>query len=86
MKSSVSGKSISTAEVTNISINGIWLLFNKREYFLPFADFPWFRNARISELHNVKVLHGDHLYWPDLDIDLTAEIIGNVESYPLVYK
>ena len=27
-----------------------------------------------------------HLYWPDLDVDLTIDMIVNPEAYPLRYK
>ena len=34
---------------------------------------------------NVEVSPG-HFYWPDLDIDLTEEIIEHPERFPLVAK
>jgi hypothetical protein len=37
------GTSTSTLEVTNISKHGFWLLLDRRELFLPFEDFPWFK-------------------------------------------
>ncbi len=42
MKLKNHGKSISGAEVIQISPCGIWLLINDTEYFLPYEDFPWF--------------------------------------------
>lgn len=86
MKSSVVGKSASRAEITNISVHGIWLLFKGKEYFLPFSEYPWFKSARISEIQNVKLVHHSHLFWPDLDVDLSKEILENLESYPLISK
>ncbi|MEI7997995.1 MAG: hypothetical protein WCH62_00600 [Candidatus Omnitrophota bacterium] len=35
------GKNTSNPEVTQISPNGIWLLFNDNEYFLSYEDFPF---------------------------------------------
>jgi hypothetical protein len=86
MKSSVGGKPILKAEITNISPHGIWLYLSNKEYLLSFTDFPWFKTARISEIQNVKVLHKNHLYWPDLDVDLTTDIIEHLESYPLICR
>jgi hypothetical protein len=86
MKSSVNGKLTLKAEVTNISIHGIWLLFGQKEFFLPFPDFPWFKEARLAEVQNIQVVHDDHLYWPDLDVDLSIQMLENLESYPLVWK
>ena len=86
MKSKVHGKCILKSEVTNISLHGIWLLFRQKEYFLPFSDFPWFKNARIGEIQNIETLHRDHLYWPDLDVDLSVHMLEDLDSYPLVWK
>jgi len=86
MNSLTLGKSISTIEVTNISIHGIWLLVNDKEYFLPFENFPWFKDKPISAIFNVVELSPGHFYWPLLDIDLTEEIIEHPERFPLVSK
>jgi len=73
-------------EVTNISVHGFWLLLGENEYFLPFNDFPWFKNARISEISDVALLSDQHLYWGKLDIDLTLNMIQNPRQYPLISK
>jgi len=86
MKLSKNGKNISKTEITNISEHGFWILLKGREYFLPFAKYPWFKNAKVSSIIDVKILHGHHLYWPKLDIDLTTEIIEHPDRYPLTYK
>jgi hypothetical protein len=86
MKSAKPGKRTSAVEVTNVSPHGLWLLLNEREHFLPFEHFPWFRDATIGELTNVKLPQSHHLHWPDLDVDLAVESLENPESYPLVSK
>ena len=86
MKSSINGKSISRAEIANISIHGIWILFQKKEYFLPFSEFPWFKDATLSQIHNVETIHKNHLNWPELDVDINIKILENIESYPLIWK
>lgn len=73
-------------EVSHISIHGLWICFEDREYFLPYEVYPWFKDAKISEIQNLKLLHGKHLYWPDLDIDLVLESLKFPEKYPLRYK
>ncbi len=85
MKSKIAGESTSQVEVLNISKYGLWLLVNQNEYFLPFSTFPWFKNANISSVLNVKLPQPYHLYWPDLDVDLELESIESPEKYPLVY-
>ncbi len=86
MKSARAGRNASKPEVTNISLHGFWILVSEKEYFLPFTSFPWFRQAKIDDILNVKLFSNQHLYWPALDIDLTIDIIENPDKFPLVYK
>jgi len=55
------------------------------EHFLPYESYPWFLNATIKQIYNVKLLFGFHLRWPDLDIDLELDALKHPESYPLIY-
>ena len=84
MKSAALGQSTSLAEVTNVSPHGFWLFVGERELFVPFNQFPWFREASVREITNVQLPSPHHLYWPDLDIDLAVESIEHPEKYPLV--
>lgn len=86
MKLKELGKNSSVVEVTQISPYGIWLLARGEEYFLPYKRFFWFEDATVSEIHNVRLLHGFHLRWPDLDIDLHLDSLKDPDKYPLVYK
>ena len=86
MKSATNGASTSSVEVTNISTHGFWLWVAGSEYFLPFADFPWFKNAKVADILNVDRHANDHLHWPALDVDLTLDMIENPRAYPLIYK
>ena len=86
MKSPVDGKSTLAVEVTQIDMQGIWLLLRDKELFLPFENFPWFRNATVSAIHNVQLLNERRLRWPELDIDLAVESIEHPEKFPLVAK
>jgi hypothetical protein len=51
--------------------------------FLSYEDFPWFMDVSVGKILNVEEPHPNHFYWPDLDVDLTAEIIEHPERYPL---
>ena len=84
MKSEIIGAGTSKPEVLNVSPHGFWLLVREREYFLDFDQFPWFRSATLSQLFAVELHHGEHLYWPLLDIDLDVDRIEHPENYPLV--
>jgi len=74
MRSAQRGKRTLEVEVTNVSQHGLWLLLGNRELFLPFDKFPWFRDAPIAKLIRVQLPSPDHLYWPDLDVDLAVEV------------
>ncbi|MFH0812854.1 MAG: DUF2442 domain-containing protein [Pseudomonadota bacterium] len=69
--------------VENITPFGIWLLVKKKGYFLSYSDFPYFKDQTLNSIQNVQLLHGYHLYWPDLDIDLEIDNLENPEKYPL---
>jgi Protein of unknown function (DUF2442) len=84
MKSAAHGANISVVEVTNISTHGFWLLLGPEELFLPFEQFPWFRDATVRQITRVELPSAHHLYWPDLDIDLAVESIRHPEKFPLI--
>jgi hypothetical protein len=85
-KSLVRGKSTSVAEILNISAFGVWLLVEEKEYFASYNDFPWFRDAKVSEILTVEIPNPGHLYWPLLDIDLAIESLECPEKFPLISK
>ena len=60
--------STSPVEVTNVSPHGFWMFVGDRELFVPFKDFPWFRDATVREITNVELPSPHHLHWPDLDM------------------
>lgn len=84
MSSNLLGESTFRAEITNISSHGIWLLASRGEMFLSYEDFPWFKNAPTAKILNVEEISPGHYYWPDLDVDLSAEIIERPQQFPLV--
>lgn len=73
-------------EITNISPAGIRLVLDGAEKFMSYDDFPWFRHATVSQIVNVERPSPNHLYWPDIDVDLHAESIDHPEKYPLRAK
>ena len=73
----------SGVEVTNVSKHGFWLLVGDRELFLPYAEFPWFRDATLPSLLNVEEPTTRHFYWPELDVDLGLDTIEQPERFQL---
>lgn len=86
MTSAALGTGTSSVEVTNISRHGFWLLLDNEELFVPFSEFPWFREAPVGKILNVELPSPHHLYWPELDVDLAVESIRSPESFPLVSR
>jgi len=86
MKSRAHGRNTSNVEVTDISKHGLWLLLGNKELFVPFQEFPWFKKATVSAIMNVELLEPNHLYWPDLDVDLAVESIEHPDKFPLISK
>jgi hypothetical protein len=74
------------AEVTNVSGHCVWVLLDDEELALPYSEFPWFKAATIQQILNVLRPTADHLFWPDLDIDLSVESIRHPERFPLRAK
>ena len=78
------GTVTSDVEVTNVSVHGFWLLLGGEELAVPFAQFPWFRKATIEQLADGQRPTPNHLYWPQLDVDLSVESIRDPAAFPLV--
>jgi hypothetical protein len=83
-KSKKPGKN-TDARVLSISPEGLWLLVGRREYFLTHREFPWFRGAKVSAVLNLTLPSPDHLYWPDLDVDLHLDSLANPAKYPVLF-
>ena len=80
------GTGTSVAEVSHVSKHGFWLLLDSEELLIPFVQFPWFRQATIDQLTDVEWPTADHLYWPQLDVDLSVESIRAPGAFPLIAK
>lgn len=86
MRSAALRNDTSRAEVTNITPFGIWMLVLGAEKFLPFERFPWFWSASVEHICAVELPSDNHLYWPELDIDLAVESIDHPERFPLISR
>jgi hypothetical protein len=72
--------------VASIDRHGVWLPVRDREYFLPYEQYPWFRDAPVRHVLEVRLLHDRHLHWPALDVDLSIDILEQPDAYPLTYE
>ena len=74
------------AEITHISSRGVWLLVEGVEYFMPYEEFPWFKDQPVKAIIHVEQPAPGHLYWPDMDVDLSVASIENPGRFELVAK
>lgn len=86
MSSDVAGKNISEIEIQSISRFGIWILVKGKEYLLSYEQFPWFKDAKVGQIINVILSATGNLYWPDLDVDLSVDILEHPVRFPLIAK
>ncbi len=77
------GRNTLETEVTNISNHGLWILAGEKELFLPYEQFPWFKDKTINDITKVESFGEGHLYWENLDVDLSLEMIEHPERFPL---
>ena len=56
MSSEPLGHATSDVEVTNVGKHGVWVLVRDREYFMPYDEFPWFLDAPLGHVLNVKIV------------------------------
>jgi len=86
MNSKPLGKNIGQIEITHISAFGVWLLAEDHEFFMAYEHFPWFKDAPVGKILNIQEPSHGHFYWPDLDVDLTTEMIEHPERFPIKMK
>ena len=80
------GSSTLEVEVTHVSKHGFWVLVGAEELLVSFEHFPWFRQATIAQISALEWPTKNHLYWPQLDIDLSLESIRDPQAFPLISK
>ncbi len=83
MSSLAHGKDTLKTEVSHISPFGVWLLScSGKELFMSYDNFPWFKDQPVKVIYNVEEPSPGHFYWPDIDVDLSENIIENPARYP----
>ena len=82
----MSGTNTSLSEVTSITQSGFWLLVDDKEYFVPFSDYPEFKQATVEQICNAKQVDPDIFTWEELDIDIELDALAEPDKYPLAFK
>ena len=72
--------------VLMINAQGIMLSVQGNDYFISYNRMPWLKDARISDVLNVRMSGRSAIEWTSLDIDLEIESLKHPERYPLIMK
>jgi hypothetical protein len=59
------------------------MLIDDKELALSYLELPWFKAATLQQILNMLRPTSDHLYWPDLDVDLSVESNRRPERFAL---
>ncbi len=51
---------------------------------MSYEEFPWFKEQPVKSIINVEEPSLGHFYWPELDVDLSVEMIEHPERFPLM--
>jgi len=73
-------------KVVSITPTHIVLHINAEEFLVPFTRVPWFHNAKVEDVFDVRMNGDDEIRWDKLDIDLAVDSLKHPEKYPLVMK
>jgi hypothetical protein len=72
--------------IYKIAPDGFWLLVDDTEYFVPFDDYPVFRDATVAQIYAVQRPGPTQFHWPELDADIELEALEHPERFPLVFQ
>ena len=72
--------------VENITPFAVWVFDGKKEYAIPFSEFPCLGKASVEELMHPELSHGFHLRWEALDIDIDLRSLDHLNDYPLYFE
>lgn len=72
--------------VLMINNQGLMLSVLGNDYFVSYNRLPWMKDARISDVLNVRMSGKHAIEWPTLDVDLEVDSLKHPERYPLVMK
>jgi DNA-binding winged helix-turn-helix (wHTH) protein len=69
-------------EIVCIAPQGMWLMVDTGELFVPFSLDPLLKDASINQLLKIERLDQDHLYWPLLDLTVLLGQTGDAGREP----
>jgi hypothetical protein len=86
MNSLQNGIYTSEFSVTTITEIGFWVLIEEKEYFVPFRDYPAFKDASVNQILNFTFTPPSQLCWESLDMDIELQALSSPEDFSLVFR
>lgn len=75
-----------SVKVLTITAKGILLSLPQGDFFLGYNHYPWFENASVKQVFDVKMETPRSIRWDDLDVDLEIESILHPNRYPEIAR
>lgn len=75
-----------SVSVLMINAQGIMLSVQGNDFFISYNRMPWLKDARISDVLNVRMSGRSAIEWEILGVDLEIESLKHPERYPLIMK
>ncbi|WP_455591764.1 DUF2442 domain-containing protein [Bacteroides sp.] len=69
-----------------INAQGIMISVLGNDYFISYNRMPWLKEARISDVLDVRMSGRSSIEWETLGVDLEIESLKHPERYPLIMK
>jgi hypothetical protein len=66
--------------------DGIFISVSGNDYYISYDRLPWFRNATVTDIFDVRMCGNEGIRWDTLDVDLEIESLKHPEKYPLIMK
>ncbi len=73
-------------EINSISELGIKVSIHGKNIFMSYEDFPWFKNQSVQAITHIEKFGENSFHWPELNVDLTDEMIEFPEKFRLRAK
>lgn len=87
METNLSTSSQNTSvSVLMINAQGIMLSVQGNDFFISYNRMPWLKEARVSDVLNVRMSGRSAIEWEALGVDLEIESLKHPERYPLIMK
>ena len=75
-----------SVSVLMINAQGIMLSVQGNDFFISYNRMPWLKEARVSDVLNVRMSGRSAIEWEALGVDLEIESLKHPERYPLIMK